>query len=285
MEVTALKHRDYNPQSDFICSFNGWKNKLQGVSRRAAMEEINVPPEINGRPVMEIGEGAFADSPKLKWVKIPDSVDNIRNSAFKNCPELKEAVLSAGLEKIGAFAFSGDENLRSVTISDHVKRFEINSFKGCRSLKEIKVISSETGRIKTYQVAGDNDESIWMFVSAVMRAAEPGRGSMEKYDAAFLELQDEDAIFRISVQRLRDPVDLFPDMEKVYRSRLRNMVKSVILRDRVDRLTAIGELDCIDMDSLDYYIELASRIGGGCIAYLLEHQYRKSRIGVRDYSL
>ncbi|MGI6206373.1 MAG: leucine-rich repeat domain-containing protein [Anaerovoracaceae bacterium] len=280
-----MKHRDYNPQSDFICSFDGWKNKIEAVNNRTEMVEINVPPVVNGRPVDEIGENAFSGCTKLRWVKLPDSVETIRNSAFKNCTELKEAELSAALESIGAFAFSGCVNLRSVTISDHVKRMEINSFKGCRKLTEIKVKSSVTGEIKSYQVASDNDESIWMFLSAVMRASEPGHESMEKYDAAFLEIQDDDAVYRISVQRLRDPVDLYPDMERVYRSRLRNMVKKIILKDRVDMLTAIGELDCIDMDSLDYYIEIASRIGGGCIAYLLEHQYRKSRIGLRDYSL
>lgn len=282
--MTALKHRDYNKQSDFVCSFTGWSNRIEGVSRRDEISELNIPPEINGRPVTEIGENAFADMTALKWAKLPDSVDTVRNGAFRNCTALDEVWLGSGLTKLGAFAFSGCSSLRIVTISDHMKRFEINSFKGCKNLKCIRVVS-DPGRIRNFQVAADNDESTWMFVNAVTRAADPRSASMDMYDSAFLELQDEDAIYRISVQRLSNPVDLMPDMEMVYRSRLRNMVKSVILRDRVDMLTSIGELDCIDTGSLDYYIDIASRIGGGCIAYLLEHQYRKSRIGNRDYSL
>ena len=46
----------------------------------------------------------------------------------------------------------------------------------------------------------------------------------------------------------------------------------------VDQLTAIGELGCIREDALEEYIHTASRIGGGCIAYLLDYKHRIGKI-------
>jgi hypothetical protein len=63
------------------------------------------------------------------------------------------------------------------------------------------------------------------------------------------------------------------------------MIESIIKADRVDRLTKLGELGCIEREMLPEYIDLAGRIGGGCIAYLLEHQNRYAKAEDYDYSL
>lgn len=279
-----MKRIAYNKSEDFSCYYDGRENVLQAVNDHS-LTVINVPPEIGGYPVDAIGNGAFQGCHDLKWVKLPNSVKSIGNNAFKDCVNLKEVNLGSGVEKIGAFAFGDCANLRTVILSNHVRRIEMNSFRNCRKLTKARVIEPEKKRITDYAIACESDNAIWMYLRAVMRACDPRGGYMDKYDATFLEVADEDDIYRIAVQRLRNPYDMTEEMESIYRSRLSNMVKAVILNDRVERLTAIGDLDCIDDDSLEYYIELASRIGGGCIAYLLEHKFRKSKIGLDDFSL
>ncbi len=283
-EVKLLKHREYNRESDFTCAYDGWENTIQAVSDHSAVE-INIPPEIGGRPVTAIGNNAFLGCSKLKWIRIPDTVKSIGNNAFKDCVSLKEGVLSASLEKIGAFAFSGCVSLKSLVLSNRLKRIEINSFRNCRKFSEARIKDMETGEIRDFVVACQSDNAIWMYLMAIMRACDPLSGYMDKYDATFLEVADEDDIYRIAVHRLRNPLGLTDEMEEIYRSRLRNMVKRVILMDRVERLTAIGDLDCIDENALESYIEIASKMGGGCVAYLLEYKYRKNRIGLSDFSL
>lgn len=279
-----MKHRGYNRESDFTCAFDGWENTIQAVSDHSAVE-INIPPLIGGRPVTAIGNNAFLGCSKLKWIRIPDTVKSIGNNAFKDCVSLREGVLSTDLEKIGAFAFSGCVSLKTLVLSNHLKRIEMNSFRNCRKFSEARIKYKETGEIRDFVVACESDNAIWMYLMAVMRACDPLSGYMDKYDATFLEVSDEDDIYRIAVSRLKNPFGLTDEMENIYRSRLRNMVKKVILSDQVERLTAIGDLDCIDESSLESYIEIASKMGGGCIAYLLEYKYRKNRIGLSDFSL
>ena len=279
-----MRHRGYNSEEDFTCSYDGWENTIQAVSDHTAVE-LNIPPFIGGHPVTAIGNNAFFGCSSLKWVKIPDTVKSIGNNAFRDCSSLREAVLSSSLEKIGAFAFSGCVNLKTLVMSDHVKRIEISSFRNCRQFSEVKVIDSTNGEIRDFVIACESDNAIWMYLMAVMRACDPLVGYMDKYDATFLEVSDEDDIYRIAVHRLRKPLGLTDEMEEIYRSRLRNMVKKVILSDRVERLTAIGDLDCIDVDSLENYIEIAGKMGGGCIAYLLEYKFRKKKIGLSDFAL
>ena len=279
-----MKHRDYNKESDFTCSYDGWENTIQAVSDHSAVE-INIPPVIAGRPVTAIGNNAFLGCTKLKWIRIPDTVKSIGNNAFKDCASLKEGVLSADLEKIGAFAFSGCVSLKRLVLSNKLKRIEMNSFRNCRKFSEATIIFKETGETRDFVVACESDNAIWMYLMAIMRACDPLSGYMDKYDATFLEVSDEDDIYRIAVSRLKNPLGLTEEMEEIYRSRLRNMVKKIILSDRVERLTAIGDLDCIDESALESYIETAGSMGGGCIAYLLEYKHRKNRIGLSDFSL
>lgn len=282
-----MKRKDYNKEEIFTCVFDGWENIIQSVNDHS-ITELNIPPEIGGSPVTCIGNNAFMGCDQLKRVRIPDSVHTIGNNAFKDCVNLKEIELSYSLEKIGAFAFSECGKLENVIMSNKVKRIEINSFKGCRKFSKVMIKMPETEKKIPFAVACGTDNSIWMYMMAITRAC-ASRGSylekMDKYDAIFMELASEDDIYRIAVQRLREPFGLTAEMRRVYRSRLRNMVKKLVQTDQVERLTAIGELNCIDVQSLEQYIESASRRGSSCTAYLLEYKHRRNRIGLSDFSL
>lgn len=62
------------------------KGTIPGVS------EINIPEEINGKPVTKIESYAFYDNDELTRVSIPDTMKLIEQGAFMNCTNLYDYV-------------------------------------------------------------------------------------------------------------------------------------------------------------------------------------------------
>ena len=86
-------------------------------------EEIEIPAVHNGFPVTEIGPRAFDNSKNLISVIIPDSVEVIADSAFKNC-----------------------KNLEIVTIGEYesmLRKIENQVFHGCEMLDIIEFVGYE----------------------------------------------------------------------------------------------------------------------------------------------
>ena len=69
--------------------------------------------------VKTIGKYAFANC-RLKSVVIPDSVTDIRASAFSGCKNLESVVFGKSLEAIGDDSFESCVNLKSLTLPDNV---------------------------------------------------------------------------------------------------------------------------------------------------------------------
>lgn len=84
-----------------------------------------------------IGERAFADCKGLTALEIPDTVKEIKRSAFSGCTGLQSITFGTGLEKIGENAFSGCEALTSLSLPEGVTEIEDSAFAGCSMLKEI----------------------------------------------------------------------------------------------------------------------------------------------------
>ena len=253
----------------------------------SSAEYLVIPPELAGHPVETIGNGAFQFCHSLKRIILPDTVTAIENTAFKGCESLTVADLGGGINSIGAFSFQGCENLREITISNRLNRLEMNSFRGCRSVEtvNIRTLDGEGEGTRTFAVASENEGALWLYIRAILRATDPHVGLMDKYDATFLEIKNEDDRFRVAAFRLQNHFQMTRRMHRIYRDCLAGMTETIIREDRVDRLTLLGELNCIDEQQLPYFIDLAGRIGGGCIACLLEYQNRRSPARGYDFSL
>lgn len=276
------QQKQYDDPARFEFSSDSGTLLVSGVNDRHAVI-LSVPPEVDGVPVTGVGNGAFFGLPDVKKIIIPDRVRFVENNAFKNCPNLKIVELSADLNSIGAMAFAGCPELKEITISCHTHRFDVNSFKGCRNLRSVYAKCPD--RIRHFVVAPESDESLWLYLRAVNSACDPHGGYMDKYDATFLEITDETDKFYIAVDRLKNPEDLPDNMKRVYRKALSGMIHDIIASDRVDRLTVIGELGCIDDEDLAAHMDFAGRIGGRCIAYLLEYRRRSGMLKPYDFTL
>ncbi|GHV17322.1 hypothetical protein FACS189493_4730 [Spirochaetia bacterium] len=80
---------------------------------------ISIPAAINTKPVVAIGDYAFADK-RLSSVFIPDSVTSIGDHAFEN-NQLTEVTIPDSVTEIGESAFSHNQ-LTSITIPNSVTK-------------------------------------------------------------------------------------------------------------------------------------------------------------------
>jgi hypothetical protein len=74
-----------------------------------------------------IGEEAFTAS-GLREVTIPGTVENIRDSAFQQCTELRSVVLEEGIQKLGGWLFSNCPFLHELKIPASVEHIDSRAF-------------------------------------------------------------------------------------------------------------------------------------------------------------
>lgn len=102
---------------------------------------LMIPADINGIPVGEIAEGAFAGR-QMYGVLLPDSVEEIGKDAFRNTG-LKDVLLSANLEYIGERAFENC-NLERIVFPDKALVIEERAFAGSKNLLSVMIPDVET---------------------------------------------------------------------------------------------------------------------------------------------
>lgn len=97
------------------------------------LETIKIPESVN-----YIKERAFEFCTELKSIELPKSVREIGKSVFYGCRKLEKAVIKAELKSIPEGTFCGCSKLNSVELPDTLKnRIEEDAFGACESLKSI----------------------------------------------------------------------------------------------------------------------------------------------------
>ncbi len=81
---------------------------------------VEVPPEIDGRPVTAIGKDAFADKTEITSVTVPDSVTAIGEGAFAGCTGLTTIMIPEGLDTTKA-GISGTAAKITYTVDENGK--------------------------------------------------------------------------------------------------------------------------------------------------------------------
>ena len=133
----------------------------------SASGKLEIPAEIDGKPVTGIGNSAFSDCTSLSEIVIPDSVTSIGDYAFSGCTNLSEITIPESVTSIGGYAFyetpwleakqkenplvivnhilvDGTKCTGSVVIPDGVTSIGDFAFSDCESLSEITIPESVT---------------------------------------------------------------------------------------------------------------------------------------------
>ncbi|MDE6501637.1 MAG: leucine-rich repeat protein [Ruminococcus sp.] len=108
-----------------------------------SVTEVEIPSEIDGKPVTAIGANAFL-SKKIKSVTIPDSITSIGYQAFKTCKNLTSVSIPDSVVEIGSNAFSSCTALQSVKLSSNVSAIGQHNFSDCIALMEITIPNGVT---------------------------------------------------------------------------------------------------------------------------------------------
>jgi hypothetical protein len=147
---------DWTPASDFDLGLVGEKGvtikKYKGKAQR-----VNIPAVIDGSPVVEIGDLAFAWCSGLTSISIPSGVTAIGDGAFKGCRGLTSITvdtLNTRYSAVNGVLFSKDKKTlvcypagktyTSYTIPSGVTAIGYEAFAGCRGLTSISIPAGVT---------------------------------------------------------------------------------------------------------------------------------------------
>lgn len=112
---------------------------ITGYNEDNLDSELEIPSEIDGKPVVKIGDAAFANA-SLRKVVIPGSVKTIGNEAFECCSQLYKVQLNCGLERIGFLAFNECTEIDFIDLPESLKFLEACAFESCSGIYTDEII-------------------------------------------------------------------------------------------------------------------------------------------------
>ena len=98
---------------------------------------VEIPSEINGKKVTEIGNEAFMECLTMETVNIPASIKKIGERAFNWCENLKEVVVPKSVKSLGREVFADCSRLETAVILGGVKEIPPQAFITCGKLKTV----------------------------------------------------------------------------------------------------------------------------------------------------
>lgn len=102
-----------------------------------ASSYIFLPKTYGEKAIVSIASDAFRGL-SIRYIRLPDTIRNIGNNAFRDCTELDTIDLPSELSNIGNGAFAGCTALTDVTLPDSLKFIGRGIFEGTR-LVSIKI--------------------------------------------------------------------------------------------------------------------------------------------------
>jgi len=106
-EVTEKNFKDFPETDKKYFSYNDWNEGIVIEGCSSEEKVVVVPKEINGKPVLAIGERGLANMQNCEAVVLPDTVRVISKSAFTVDKAMKFVYLGTSLKKIDDLAFNG----------------------------------------------------------------------------------------------------------------------------------------------------------------------------------
>lgn len=170
-------------------AYDVFKDHISVTKYLAESVEAEIPSEIDGKPVTEVGslcfyqteakvvsviipesvtviaESAFYCADRLSSIVIPDSVTEIGMRAFAQCEMLETVVVGSGVSNIPDYCFNCCDSLKQVTFRGQVGSFGARAFSYCNALAEYEIPSS-VNKIGARAFFGCASLEYLMFVNA-----------------------------------------------------------------------------------------------------------------------
>ena len=130
---------------NYIGNIEGWCNiNFGNISPFRCVEMLYINGELVTELVIpdtvtEIKSSAFSGCKSLTCVTIPDSVTSIGDSAFNYCTSLTGITIPDSVTSVGDYSFSGCTGLTSVTMGTGVTSIGDRAFSGCTRLISVTI--------------------------------------------------------------------------------------------------------------------------------------------------
>ena len=134
-EAEAIVSGDY----EYVLLEDGTA-QITGYSGTA--DALEIPAELDGLRVTQIGKRAFSMADTLTGVTIPEGVTVIGDRAFAMCTALADVTIPDSVTVIGERAFYACEVLNGVTIPEGVTEIDKRAFAFCTKLSDVTLPDS-----------------------------------------------------------------------------------------------------------------------------------------------
>ena len=115
---------------------------------------LEIPSEIAGLDVLEIGAYAFYNMTSITEVTLGENVKEIGTSAFYGCTSLQTVHLPNSLQTINEQAFNGCTLLQNIQLPNTLQEIGDSAFSGCTSLAEVQLSNEKLTKISTSAFSG-----------------------------------------------------------------------------------------------------------------------------------
>ena len=122
---------------DFNVTFTEHFDGIKIMGYSGSVRAVNIPASIEGLPVTEISNNAFANR-NITSVVVPSSVTIIGDGAFSNCQQLTSITLHDNITSIGVNAFRRTA-IASITLPAKITIISQGMFAECRNLASIVI--------------------------------------------------------------------------------------------------------------------------------------------------
>lgn len=129
------------PASAF--QWRSYKNGIELIKYEGSDENIVIPPQIDGKQVIRLGVGLFADNSIMRSVNIPEGVKEIGAQCFWFCTRLSRIELPQSLELIEGNGLYGCSALETLFIPRNVQEIGWLNF-GYTGISSITVDSENS---------------------------------------------------------------------------------------------------------------------------------------------
>ena len=139
--LATVRERNIEEAGDFDYEIYEGRTIITKYKGKAASVEI--PSEIEGTPVCEIGFYCFEANFQLESVTLPESVDIIGEGAFMDCSSLTQINIPANLKEVQRGAFVGCIGLSEMTLPATVTRVQEEAFTACEGMFSLTIMNPD----------------------------------------------------------------------------------------------------------------------------------------------
>ncbi len=136
VQIEAKTFQDFNYEEN--------RQGIRITNYAGSSKIVNIPSEINGKPVVEIGRTAFGECRGVEEIILPETIEVIDDYAFSKCTDLKKIRIPDSVKSIGEYVFKDCISLTNVTLPSSMRSLSEGIFSGCRELKTLTLPANLT---------------------------------------------------------------------------------------------------------------------------------------------